>query len=69
VAAGNWGDEATLPALTHHLHHSPPLVAEHAAWALARLRGDAGQRVLREARTSCPHLRPTIDAELAALRA
>ena len=46
VAAGNWGDPAALPALTHHLHHSPRLVAEHAAWALARLRGRVGREAL-----------------------
>lgn len=46
VAAGNWGDPAALPALRHHLHSGPPLVAQHAAWALAQLRGAAGRQTL-----------------------
>ena len=66
VAAGNWGDVAALEALTYHLHHSPPRVAEHAAWALAQLRGDAGLPALMQARDTAPHLRSIIDAELAA---
>ncbi len=41
VAAGNWGHPSARPALEHHLHHSPPLIATHAAWALARLSGGA----------------------------
>ncbi|NOZ72143.1 MAG: DUF1730 domain-containing protein [Chloroflexi bacterium] len=49
VAAGNWGDEAALEGLSHHLYHSPPLVANHAAWALARLRGGKGRAVLETA--------------------
>ena len=49
VAAGNWGDPATLPLLEHHLWRSPLLVAEHAVWALARLRGGAGMRALTRA--------------------
>jgi epoxyqueuosine reductase len=49
VAAGNWGDPATLPGLEHHLFESPPLVAGHAAWALGRLRDDAGRSILQRA--------------------
>ncbi len=49
VAAGNWGDPATLEPLVWHLWHSPPLVAEHAAWALARLRGSVGRQALQQA--------------------
>ena len=49
VAAGNWGDPATLPLLEWHLWQSPLLVAEHAAWALAQLRGDVGRPVLTRA--------------------
>ncbi|NOX60413.1 MAG: tRNA epoxyqueuosine(34) reductase QueG [Chloroflexi bacterium] len=48
VAAGNWGEPAALEALTYHLHHSPALVATHAAWALARLKGDAGRAALEK---------------------
>ena len=46
VAAGNWGDPLAAEALTEHVWHSPPLVAEHAAWALARLRHQAGRKSL-----------------------
>jgi epoxyqueuosine reductase len=49
VATGNWGAPAALPALEHHLWHSPLLVAEHAAWALARLRGGKGIQALERA--------------------
>ncbi len=38
VAAGNWGHPAAQEALTHHVRHSPRLVASHAAWALTRLK-------------------------------
>jgi epoxyqueuosine reductase len=51
VAAGNWGDPAAADALAHHLWHSPLLVAEHAAWALARLRQHAGYPHLDDALT------------------
>ena len=49
VAAGNWGDPAAAPALTHHLRQSPPLVASHAAWALGQLRDGAGKKALSQA--------------------
>ena len=49
VAAGNWGDPATLPGLERHLFESPPLVAVHAAWALGRLRGASGKKALARA--------------------
>ncbi len=49
VAAGNWGDPAALAPLEAHLWHSPLLVASHAAWALARLRGGAGRKALARA--------------------
>ena len=49
VATGNWGDPAALPALERHLWHSSLLIAEHAAWALARLRGGAGLAALERA--------------------
>ncbi len=58
VAAGNWGDPAALPGLTHHLHHSPPLVATHAAWALAHLREEAGRKTLEQALSR--HFHPTM---------
>ncbi|GAB4518860.1 MAG: tRNA epoxyqueuosine(34) reductase QueG [Anaerolineae bacterium] len=37
VAAGNWGDVRTLPALTALLHDDDALVREHAAWAVERI--------------------------------
>lgn len=42
VAAGNWGSETAVASLTRLLNDADPLVQEHAAWALARLRGEAG---------------------------
>jgi epoxyqueuosine reductase QueG len=38
VAMGNSGDERFVLWLKRAAHHSDPLVCEHAAWALARLR-------------------------------
>ena len=49
VAAGNWGHPSTTELLEQHLWRSPLLVAEHAAWALARLREGAGAPVLARA--------------------
>ena len=49
VATGNWGEPSALEALEHHLWRSPPIVAEHAAWAMTRLRGGAGVRSLQRA--------------------
>jgi hypothetical protein len=68
VAAGNWGDPVALELLEQHLWHSPPLVAEHAAWALARLRGGAGRQALERAheRASDVALRGHIARALAA---
>jgi len=68
VAAGNWGDPVALELLEQHLWHSPPLVAEHAAWALARLRGGAGRQALERAheRASDVALRDLIARALAA---
>ncbi len=62
IAAGNWGDPEALEGLAHHLWHSPPLVAIHAAWALAQLRHEAGVPVLEQAAKSTkkPHLREII---------
>jgi epoxyqueuosine reductase len=38
VAMGNSGDERFVPWLEQAAQHSDPLVREHAAWALDRLR-------------------------------
>jgi len=38
VALGNIGDEFALPALEHALNDSEPLVREHAAWAIDKIR-------------------------------
>ncbi|RME81173.1 MAG: DUF1730 domain-containing protein [Caldilineae bacterium] len=62
VAAGNWGDPAVAPLLRHHLLSSPALVAGHAAWALAQLRGGVGRPILEEAaaRSDRPEIRRAI---------
>jgi epoxyqueuosine reductase len=39
VAMGNSGDERFVPWLEQAAQHSDPIVREHAAWALDRLRG------------------------------
>ncbi len=54
VAAGNWGAPAAQEPLEAHLFHSPLLVATHAAWALARLRGRGGRQALARALTDAP---------------
>jgi epoxyqueuosine reductase len=38
VAMGNSGDERFVPWLERTARHSDPVVREHAAWALERLR-------------------------------
>jgi epoxyqueuosine reductase len=38
VALGNWADPQAIPALERALHDPEPLIREHAAWALARIR-------------------------------
>jgi epoxyqueuosine reductase len=46
VAAGNWGDEATVPALIGLLTDPELLVRGHAAWALGRIGGRAAAEAL-----------------------
>jgi len=41
VALGNVGTVEDIPVLEAALDHDEPLVREHAAWALARLRADS----------------------------
>jgi epoxyqueuosine reductase len=38
VALGNWGDPAAMPALRRALGDAEPLIQDHAAWALERIR-------------------------------
>jgi epoxyqueuosine reductase len=38
IAAGNSGDPSLIPAVRRHAGGDDPLLADHAAWALARLR-------------------------------
>jgi epoxyqueuosine reductase len=40
IALGNSGDASVVPALENALNDPEPLVREHAAWAIARLRGE-----------------------------
>lgn len=40
VALGNWGHPAALPILEQALDDPEPLIREHAAWAMAQIRGD-----------------------------
>ncbi len=47
VALGNWGDPASLPALTDALIDPEPLVRGHAAWALGRIRSPEARESLR----------------------
>lgn len=39
VALGNWGSPAALPVLERALQDPEPLIREHAAWAVERIRG------------------------------
>jgi epoxyqueuosine reductase len=41
VAAGNQRDPALIPAVERHARGDDPLLAEHARWALARIRAGA----------------------------
>lgn len=47
IAAGNWRNEAAIPALTRLLDDASPIVRGHAAWALWQIGGDAMQRTLK----------------------
>jgi epoxyqueuosine reductase len=49
VAAGNWGSEEALPALTRLLNDASPLVRGHAAWAVGRIGGEAARAALAAA--------------------
>ena len=47
VAAGNSGDASLAPLLERHAEGDDPLLAEHARWALARLRARQSVAALR----------------------
>jgi epoxyqueuosine reductase len=49
IAAGNWGDPAAIPTLSHLLADAEPLIRGHAAWALGQIGGAAGTSALRDA--------------------
>lgn len=46
IAAGNWGSEEAVPALTTLLHDVSPLIRGHAAWALGQIQGEAAHPML-----------------------
>jgi epoxyqueuosine reductase len=46
VAAGNWGNEAAVPLLTHLLDDESPLIRGHSAWALGRIMGEDAKSLL-----------------------
>ncbi len=50
VAAGNWGSETAVPALSHLLSDPHPIVRGHAAWALAQIGTPAAKEAIRQAR-------------------
>lgn len=58
IAAGNSGDEALVPTLTHLLEDESTLVRGHAPWAAKQLMGDDAIPVLRS------HLDGEADAEV-----
>ena len=44
IASGNSGHTDLLPLLEHHAASGDPILAEHARWAIGRLRGGTGGR-------------------------
>lgn len=46
VAAGNWGSETAVPALTNLLADPEPIIRGHAVWALQQIGGQAAQAAL-----------------------
>jgi epoxyqueuosine reductase len=46
IALGNWGEEQALAPLEELFGDPDPLVRSHAAWALGRVEGNLGQKVL-----------------------
>ena len=70
VALGNSGDTAAVPALARALRSAPPLIRQHAAWALGRIGGDAARDALDRSltRESDPDVRSEIRQALVADR-
>jgi epoxyqueuosine reductase len=52
VALGNGGDNAALPALERAAHDPEPLIAEHARWAVDRIRARQMNSLMRFSRNS-----------------
>ncbi|MCA9954031.1 MAG: tRNA epoxyqueuosine(34) reductase QueG [Anaerolineales bacterium] len=50
VAAGNWGSETAVPALTNLLTDPEPIIRGHAVWALQQIGGEAARMALAELR-------------------
>lgn len=46
VAAGNWGSETAVPALTHLLGDPEPILRGHAVWALQQIGGEVASTAL-----------------------
>ncbi|MCP5101355.1 MAG: tRNA epoxyqueuosine(34) reductase QueG [Chloroflexi bacterium] len=49
VAAGNWGSETAVPALTNLLTDAEPLIRGHAAWALHQIGDGVGLTAVSDA--------------------
>ena len=49
VALGNIGDPTALPALMEALHNDNPIIREHAAWAIGKIRKEETIEVLKQA--------------------
>jgi len=58
IALGNVGAESDVPVLARALEDDEPLVRGHAAWALGRIGGDAGRKVLAS------HLQSELDPDV-----
>lgn len=50
VAAGNWGSETAVPALTHLLTDPEPIIRGHAVWALQQIGGAQAALALADLR-------------------
>ncbi len=52
VAAGNWGDQASVPPLQNLLRDPEPLIRGHAAWALKQIGGSSALAAIADAQQS-----------------